>query len=108
MAKEIYNDEQLREKIMAAARAAVREGIMPGGGVAFLHVLPAVEAYRNSLEGFEASPEELLAEAEAMARRQNTTVEMVQSFFGKDLAGLTGDVKRRKAKEFLYSLATEG
>ena len=47
MAKEIYNDEQLREKIMAAARAAVREGIMPGGGVAFLHVLPAVEALRR-------------------------------------------------------------
>lgn len=60
------------------------------------------------LEGFEATPEELLAEAEAMARRQNTTVEMVQSFFGKDLTGLTGDVKKRKAKEFLYSLATEG
>lgn len=59
-------------------------------------------------EGFEAAPEELLAEAEAMARRQNTTVEMVQSFFGKDFAGLAGDVKKRKAKDFLYSLATEG
>lgn len=60
------------------------------------------------MEGFEATPDELLAEAEAMARRQNTTVEMVQSFFGKDLTGLAGDVKKRKAKDLLYSLATEG
>lgn len=36
---------------VAASRAAVREGIMPGGGVAFLHVAPAVQAYRDSLKG---------------------------------------------------------
>ena len=40
-----------------------------------------------------------------MARRQETTLDMVKSFFGEDLHGLAGDVQKRKAKELLYQLA---
>lgn len=53
-------------------------------------------------EEITASGEELQEEAESMAKRQDTTLEMIRSFFGEDLKGLAGEVQRRKAKDFLY------
>lgn len=44
------------------------------------------------------SPEELLAEAEAMAERQGTTVEEIKRFFGQDLALLERDVRENKIR----------
>ncbi len=49
------------------------------------------------------SRDELEAEAEAMAKRQNTTIEMVKSFFGEDLSMLERDVKERKAKDWVLN-----
>lgn len=45
------------------------------------------------------APEELLAAAEAMARRQGTTVGEVKRFFGQDLALLERDVRENKIRE---------
>jgi chaperonin GroEL len=42
------------EDALHATRAAVEEGIVPGGGVAFLRALDAVKKLRESLEGDEA------------------------------------------------------
>jgi len=51
--------------------------------------------------GFSVSREELEAEAQAMAVRQNCTLEMIRSFFGDDLAMLERDVKIRKAEDWI-------
>ena len=48
-------------------------------------------------QGIEATPEELLAEAEALAEREGSTVDMLKRFFGADLSGLARDVTNRKA-----------
>lgn len=44
------------------------------------------------------SSEELLAEAEAMAERQGTTVEEIKRFFGQDLSLLERDVRENKIR----------
>lgn len=43
------------EDAMNATRAAMEEGIVPGGGTIFLNVIPAVEALCQTLEGDELS-----------------------------------------------------
>lgn len=44
--------------------------------------------------------EELLAEAEAVAKRQSTTVEELKRFFGEDLALLERDVREDKIRSW--------
>ena len=44
------------------------------------------------------TPEELLAEGEAIAKRQNSTLDEVKRFFGKDLAFLERDVRENKIR----------
>ena len=44
------------------------------------------------------TPEELLAEAEAMAERQNTTIDQIKRFFGEDLSLLERDVRENKIR----------
>lgn len=51
-------------------------------------------------QGFTASPEELRAKAEAIAKREQSTLEMVQRFFGEDFALLERDVLNEKAREW--------
>ncbi len=47
-------EKKLRiEDALAATRAAVEEGIVAGGGTAFIDAIPAVEAHMNTLEGDE-------------------------------------------------------
>ena len=46
------------------------------------------------------TPEELLAEGEAIAERQNSTLDEVKRFFGKDLAFLERDVRERKIRDW--------
>lgn len=53
-------------------------------------------------EEFSVTDQELQDYAEAMARRQNTTMDMVCRFFGDDLALLAGDVRHKKAEEWIY------
>ena len=46
------------------------------------------------------TPEELLAEGEAIAERQNSTLDEVKRFFGKDLTFLERDVRERKIRDW--------
>ena len=46
---------------------------------------------------FPVTPEELEAEAAAIARRQNTTVAELRRFLGEDLVMLQSDLQKRKA-----------
>lgn len=48
------------------------------------------------IHNFSVTKEELESEAEAIAKRQNTTVEMIKGFFGEDLAMLERDILERK------------
>src|SRR6201997_3804234 len=43
------------EDALHATRAAVEEGVLPGGGVAYLRTLPALEALEKTLHGDEAT-----------------------------------------------------
>lgn len=54
-------------------------------------------------EEFAVSQEELQNFAEGMARKQNTTMEMIKRFFGEDLSMLAQDVKRQKAEDWIYA-----
>lgn len=51
----------------------------------------------TAAQTFPVIPEELEAEAAAIARRQNTTVAELKRFLGEDLAMLQSDLKKRKA-----------
>lgn len=46
----------------------------------------------------EVTPEELLAEAEAMAKRQNSSVDELRRFFGEDFGLLERDVRENKIR----------
>ncbi len=46
----------------------------------------------------DVTPEELLAEGEAIAARQGSTIEQVRRFFGEDLSLLERDVRERKIR----------
>ncbi|HAM15337.1 MAG TPA: hypothetical protein DCP91_05675 [Eggerthellaceae bacterium] len=48
-------------------------------------------------QGFTATQDELEAEAQAIAEREGSTMDMVKRFFGEDLAMLERDVVERKA-----------
>ncbi len=55
------------------------------------------------MQDFPVTREELEAEAEAMAKRQNTTVELIKGFFGEDLTMLERDVRERKAMDWAFA-----
>ena len=57
---------------------------------------------------FPVSREELEAEAEAVARRQDVTVEMVRGFFGEDLAPLAREIRQRKAMDWVWEQMQSG
>ena len=47
-------DKKLRiEDALSATKAAVEEGIVAGGGTAYVNIIPAVEKVAKSLEGGE-------------------------------------------------------
>lgn len=54
---------------------------------------------------FSVTRRELEAEALAMARRQNTTVEMIKRFFGEEMELLERDLLERKAMDYAAGLA---
>ncbi len=57
-------EKKLRiEDALAATRAAVEEGIVPGGGVALLSVIPAVRKLATLLKGDEKTGAEIVAKA---------------------------------------------
>ncbi len=57
-------EKKLRiEDALAATKAAVEEGIVAGGGTAFINAIPAVEALMNSLEGDEKTGAKIVLRA---------------------------------------------
>lgn len=52
-------------------------------------------------EEFAVTAQELQDYAQTLARRQNTTMEMVRRFFGEELTLLESDVRRQKAEDWI-------
>jgi len=87
------------EDAMHATRAAVEEGIVPGGGVAFVRALPALEKLK--LEGDERIG------ANIVRRALEEPLRMIASNAGHEGAVVIGKVKESKDANFGFDAATE-
>ena len=67
---EVKERKDLVDDAFHATKAAAEEGIVPGGGVAFLRALPAVEKVRNAAEGDERIGCEIILKALRTPARQ--------------------------------------
>jgi chaperonin GroEL len=87
------------EDALHATRAAVEEGIVPGGGVALLRCLPAIEALK--LEGDEQIG------ADIVKRAIESPLRALASNAGVEGSIIVQEVKRRKGNEG-YNVTTGG
>jgi len=67
---EMKERKDLIDDAVHATRAAAEEGVVPGGGVVFLHALEAVEAVRSKARGDEKIGVDLVAKALRTPTRQ--------------------------------------
>jgi len=77
------------EDALHATRAAIEEGIVPGGGVALLRALPAVDKVRTKLHG-----DEKLG-ADIVARAMEAPLRLIGSNSGADGPVVAAEVKER-------------
>ena len=87
------------EDAMHATRAAVEEGIVPGGGVAFIRALPALEKLK--LEGDEQIGVNIVK------RALEEPLRMIASNAGHEGAVVLGKVKESKEANFGFNAATD-
>src|SRR6059036_1304690 len=87
------------EDAMHATRAAVEEGIVPGGGVAFLRAMPALE--KLELEGDEQIGVNIVK------RALEEPLRMIASNAGHEGAVVIGKVKESKEPNYGFDAATE-
>jgi chaperonin GroEL len=84
------------EDALHATRAAVEEGILPGGGVAYLRAIPAVEALKSKTKGDERIGVEIIARALEAPIRQ------IASNSGLDGAVVADEVKQVDKPNYGY------
>ena len=87
------------EDAMHATRAAVEEGIVPGGGVAFIRAVPALEKLK--LEGDEQIGVNIVK------RALEEPLRMIASNAGQEGAVVLGKVKESKDANFGFDAATD-
>src|SRR3982075_4230688 len=88
------------EDAMHATRAAVEEGIVPGGGVAFVRCASAVEALIKTLEGDEKIG------ATIIRRAIEEPLRMIVANAGEEGAVVIGKIHESKEPNFGYNAAT--
>lgn len=88
------------EDALHATRAAVAEGIVPGGGVALLRCIPAVEAVAEKLKGDESLG------AEIVVRALEKPVRTIAENSGADGAVIADEVKEQKSQNVGYNANT--
>jgi len=88
------------EDALHATRAAVAEGIVPGGGTALLRCIPAAETLAGKLKG-----DEKLG-AEIVARALEKPVRTIAENSGADGAVIADEVARQKSANFGYNANT--
>jgi chaperonin GroEL len=80
------------EDALHATRAAVAEGILPGGGVALIRAIPTVKNQAKSLEGDEKPG------AEIVARALEKPIRTIAENSGEDGAVIADEVRQRGEK----------
>jgi chaperonin GroEL len=88
------------EDALHATRAAVAEGIVPGGGTALLRCIPAVEELADKLKG-----DERLG-AEIVARALEKPIRTIAENSGADGPVIADEVARQKSAHFGYNANT--
>ncbi|MDE1175483.1 MAG: chaperonin GroEL [Edaphobacter sp.] len=88
------------EDAMHATRAAVEEGIVPGGGVALIRTVPAVEALIKTLEGDEKIG------ASIIRRAIEEPLRTIVSNAGEEGAVVIGKILESKDANFGYNAGT--
>jgi chaperonin GroEL len=88
------------EDALHATRAAVAEGILPGGGVALLRVIPTVSETAKSLEG-----DERLG-AEIVVRALEKPIRTIAENSGTDGAVVADEVRQQKSQTVGYNANT--
>jgi chaperonin GroEL len=88
------------EDAMHATRAAVEEGIVPGGGVALVRTVPAVEALIKTLEGDEKIG------ASIIRRAIEEPLRTIVSNSGEEGAVVIGKILESKDANFGYNAGT--
>ena len=84
-------DKKLRmEDALNATKAAVEEGIVPGGGVALVNVIPAVAAYTETLEG------DMKTGAKIITRALEEPVRQIAENAGFEGSVIVAEVKNSK------------
>src|SRR5438309_29336 len=85
------------EDALHATRAAVAEGILPGGGVACVRAIPAAQGTAGKLEGDEQSG------AELVARALEKPIRTIAENSGADGAVIADDVRQQKNANVGYN-----
>jgi chaperonin GroEL len=88
------------EDAMHASRAAAEEGVVPGGGVALMRCLPAVEAARSKAKGDEKIGVDIIAKAiraPLMTLGENS---------GLDGSVVAAEVEEAKSENFGFNALT--
>ena len=88
------------EDALHATRAAVAEGILPGGGVALVRCISKVEELAKKLEGDEKSG------AEIVARALEKPIRTLAANTGLDGAVIADDVKKQKSDNVGFNANT--
>jgi chaperonin GroEL len=88
------------EDAMHATRAAVEEGIVPGGGVALIRTIPAVEALIKTLEGDEKIG------ASIIRRAIEEPLRMIVSNAGEEGSVVIGKIHESSDTNFGYNAGT--
>lgn len=88
---EVNERKALVEDALHATRAAVEEGIIPGGGVAFIRTIPKIEELRKKLKGEEKVGADIIAKALEAPLRQ------IASNAGADGSVVVEEVKEKGA-----------
>jgi chaperonin GroEL len=88
------------EDALHATRAAVAEGILPGGGVALVRTISVVEALAKKLEDDEKSG------AEIVVRALEKPIRTIAENSGVDGAVIADDVKKQKSDNVGYNANT--
>jgi chaperonin GroEL len=89
------------EDAMHATRAAVEEGIVPGGGVALLRAIPALDKLKNTVSGDEKIGVEIVKRALEEPTRQ------ISQNAGYEGAIIVGKVRESKDEEFGFNAENE-
>ncbi|RDI96102.1 chaperonin GroEL [Meiothermus sp. QL-1] len=97
---ELKEKKHRYEDALSTARAAVEEGIVPGGGVALLRAVPAVKNLIKELEGDEATGAKIVLRALEEPARQ------IAANAGYEGSVVVNNILNKKEKNYGFNAAT--